>query len=121
MTRLQANALARLPLAVEQVEKIYALVSREHTHLNFLRALCESHERLRAELKGTGSQARGETTGGRNVNRLDWLKKRQAGISASDAADLIGCGYNSALQLYRKKVEPVTEDDANPRAGWRAT
>ncbi len=52
MTRLTRNALLRLPLSVETVESFYD-GTRSGTAEECLRALCESHERLRAELDGT--------------------------------------------------------------------
>lgn len=55
MTRLQANALARLPFTESHVEDVYAAVVGEdcfHLSPAALRALLESHERLRAEAQG---------------------------------------------------------------------
>ncbi len=51
MTRLTRNALARLPLTKEAVESFYD-GTRSGTAEECLHALCESHERLRAELQG---------------------------------------------------------------------
>lgn len=51
MTKLQHAALAHLPLSRETVESFYD-GSRAGTAEKCLRALCESHERLRAELEG---------------------------------------------------------------------
>jgi len=50
VTPLQKNALARVPMAEEAVERIYQNDRGIHTEV--LKALCESHERLRAELQG---------------------------------------------------------------------
>ncbi len=47
MSNLTRNALATLPLEVADVEEIYA-----ETDKIKVQRLCESHERLRAELKG---------------------------------------------------------------------
>jgi hypothetical protein len=45
------NALGRLPFTKETVESFYD-GTHSGTVLECLRALCESHERLRAELQG---------------------------------------------------------------------
>lgn len=48
MTALQQNALGRFPLSEKAIENIYELCrGTEH-----LKTICESHERLRAELAG---------------------------------------------------------------------
>jgi hypothetical protein len=52
MTGLKRNALLRLPLSENTVESFYD-GSRSGTAEQRLHALCESHERLRAELQGT--------------------------------------------------------------------
>lgn len=49
MDELQRRALARLPLSAEEMRFVYVLARRSETW----KALCESHERLRAELEGT--------------------------------------------------------------------
>lgn len=49
------------------------------------------------------------------TEREQWLKDRQSGIGASDAANLIGVGYRSAGDVYRDKTEPV--DARLPSAG----
>lgn len=51
MTLLQRNALASVPLTEATVQSFYD-GSRSGTAEQCLRALCESHERLRAELQG---------------------------------------------------------------------
>ena len=52
MTTLQSNALGRLPLLVEEVERIYGVVNPGRGISRSLRNVCESHERLRAEVVG---------------------------------------------------------------------
>lgn len=53
MTNLQRNALARLPLTEAEVEACYHLKMHPAVHtFAAVRNLCESHERLRAELEG---------------------------------------------------------------------
>jgi predicted phage-related endonuclease len=52
------------------------------------------------------------------VNRLDWLKERQKGISASDAPNLLGIGYGDALSVYRSKIDPPSERE--PKTGIMA-
>ena len=49
--KLSARALAVVPLSVETVESFYN-GTHSGTERQCLLALCESHERLRAELKG---------------------------------------------------------------------
>src|ERR1022692_2925134 len=51
MTPLQRNALATVPLSMEEVEFYYE-GARGGIATTCLRALCESHELLRAELQG---------------------------------------------------------------------
>jgi hypothetical protein len=51
MTPLQSRALGRLPLSEATVESFYD-GTRSGTAEQCLKALCESHERLRAELEG---------------------------------------------------------------------
>ena len=48
MTRLRRNALARLAMDEPEVAKVYA----DNHDSKVVRDLCESHERLRAELQG---------------------------------------------------------------------
>jgi hypothetical protein len=50
MTPLTRAALARTPLTVPEVEAIYRYCP--DIHREWLTALCESHERLREELRG---------------------------------------------------------------------
>ena len=38
--------------------------------------------------------------------RLEWLLQRQTGIGASDAPNLVGCGFGDALKVYRDKTTP---------------
>ena len=52
MTTLEKRALARPPLSYETVESFWD-GSRSGTAEQCLKALCESHERLRAELEGS--------------------------------------------------------------------
>ena len=52
MTNLEKRALARVPLSYETVESFWD-GSRSGTAEQCLKALCESHERLRAELEGS--------------------------------------------------------------------
>jgi hypothetical protein len=54
MTALQRKALARTPMPAEQVERIYAahLPAVSQGLCRLICDLCESHERLRAELQG---------------------------------------------------------------------
>lgn len=51
MSKLQQRALGRVALSKETVESFYD-GSRSGTAEQCLKALCESHERLRAELEG---------------------------------------------------------------------
>jgi hypothetical protein len=51
MTKLEKNALGRVPLEREPVELIYRGATDEKD-IGILRRLCESHERLRMELDG---------------------------------------------------------------------
>jgi hypothetical protein len=51
MTDLQRQALATVPLSAATVESFYD-GSHSGTEKQCLRALCKSHERLRAELEG---------------------------------------------------------------------
>lgn len=53
MTTLTRRALARLPMEAAEVERLYALPVHPAAAIHAaLLALCESHERLRAELAG---------------------------------------------------------------------
>lgn len=56
MTTLRRRALARLPLSEADVEALYAVRDIAHfahgSAIDAVRLLCESHERLRAELAG---------------------------------------------------------------------
>lgn len=52
MNQLQRRALARLPFKVATVEAFYNDVYGGETARRCLKALCESHERLRMELEG---------------------------------------------------------------------
>ncbi len=49
MNQLHRNALASVPMTEEHVEQIYAAYPANRV----IRHLCESHERLRAELEGS--------------------------------------------------------------------
>jgi len=40
------------------------------------------------------------------AERKDWLRQRQKGIGSSDAASIIGIGYQSALDVYNSKIDP---------------
>ncbi len=57
MNQLQRAALARLPLSVEVVERLYEAKIPNWVDTLYssrvIRDLCESHERLRAELDGS--------------------------------------------------------------------
>lgn len=39
--------------------------------------------------------------------RIEFLRRRQSGIGGSDAPNLVGVGYRTALDVYRSKVEEV--------------
>lgn len=58
MTKLQSRALARTPLAEEYVHRLYdeyaptSAMGERLLIFKVIRDLCESHERLRAELQG---------------------------------------------------------------------
>lgn len=53
MTELQRRALASLVLPADAVDRMYNRCTQGHGHPDdTVRALCESHERLRAELTG---------------------------------------------------------------------
>lgn len=57
MTRLQERALARTPIPTKDVEGVYVglrskMATEQARDLGYLAELCESHERLRAELEG---------------------------------------------------------------------
>lgn len=43
--------------------------------------------------------------------RAAWLAERQTGIGSSDAPNLVGVGYRTAADVYRSKVEPVSDRD----------
>lgn len=51
-SQLRHRALARLPLAEEQVERLYVNCQDGGMRAATVRDLAESHERLRAELQG---------------------------------------------------------------------
>lgn len=44
------------------------------------------------------------------VSRLEWLRLRQSGMGSSDAAALCGLGYQSALEVFLSKVQPIEEE-----------
>lgn len=48
------------------------------------------------------------------TERLAWLKERQTGLGSSDAPNLVGVGYRTALDVYRDKTDPVSD---TPPAG----
>lgn len=48
------------------------------------------------------------------VERKDWLRKRQKGIGSSDAASIIGIGYQSAFDVYNAKTDPDPVDRIEP-------
>lgn len=48
------------------------------------------------------------------TERLAWLKERQTGLGSSDAPNLVGVGYRTALDVYREKTDPVSD---TPPAG----
>jgi len=56
VTPLDRKALASLPLTADEVAGIYAVypppIADTSRLVSVIRRLCESHERLRAELKG---------------------------------------------------------------------
>lgn len=57
MARLQERALARTPIPTKDVEGVYVglrskMATEQARDLGYLAELCESHERLRAELEG---------------------------------------------------------------------
>lgn len=47
------------------------------------------------------------------MNRTDWLQARQLGIGSSDAPNIVGLGFRSPGDVYRDKIEPVS--DAPPK------
>lgn len=46
--------------------------------------------------------------------REEFLRERQTGIGASDAPNLVGIGFRSAVDVYRDKTEPIV---VRPMAG----
>lgn len=49
------------------------------------------------------------------MDRGEWLLERQTGVGSSDAPNLIGVGFRSALDVYREKTSPP--DGRTPTAG----
>lgn len=54
------------------------------------------------------------------MQKIDWLRERQASIGASEAADLVGLGFGSASKLFLAKTTPINplleEIDEGPMA-----
>lgn len=55
------------------------------------------------------------------MTRSEWIAERYRipGVGASDAANLIGIGFQSARDVFNDKLNPPTGDDV-PTTGWRA-
>ena len=108
MTKLQELALATLPLPVEFVEEIYSggnLVSGIR-----LQHLCESHERLRAELEGAEMLlAEKEVAEMRERKRLEEtlakLQSAQSIAAASGSDTFITMNTDSDESRPQKKRE----------------
>ena len=58
MTLLYKNSLARVPMTEEEVLEIYKKIGINRFADKAKQKLCESHERLRAELDGAMSRVR---------------------------------------------------------------
>ena len=104
MTNLQRAALGRLPLTEATVASFY-----DGTHAGSaaqcLKALCESHERLRAELEGM------EVILADAEREVDRLKARLAAALALT---------DTGSPAYLAAFPPRTPDEASEAApGWR--
>lgn len=71
MTKLQRKALTTYPLSKETVESFYD-GSHSGTEKQCLRALCESHERLRAEVEGAEILLSEDACNQCGKKRQDW-------------------------------------------------
>ena len=77
MDELQRRALARLPMTEGDVKIMYAVGTPP------MKSLCESHERLRAELEGTAALLRdAEAEAERLSAEVWWLRGTLERISA---------------------------------------
>lgn len=52
------------------------------------------------------------------TNRDEWLGHRASGIGASEAADLLGWGWGSPLELYSRKVGALAEIEDTEAMWW---
>lgn len=56
-----------------------------------------------------------------DMNRIEWLKERRAGIGGSDVAAILGMNpWKSAVEVYAEKVseEEPTDDEISEAAKW---
>lgn len=44
-------------------------------------------------------------------NREEWLAGRQDGIGASEIGSVLGCGFQTPLELWRQKIDPKERPD----------
>lgn len=44
-------------------------------------------------------------------NRTDWLQGRKNGIGASEISAVLGCGFKTAIQLWKEKIGASEPDD----------
>lgn len=99
MDELQRRALARLPMAVGDVRLLYATAGRSESW----KVICESHERLRAELDGTTALLRDAEA---EAARLSAEVLRLRG-----ALERIGAGVRFPADLAAETLEGGEADE----------
>lgn len=87
MDELKRRALARLPMSPAGVREAYAATGCPPHARRVVRELCESHERLRAELEGTAALLRdAEADAARLSAEVERLRGTLERISAGHSA-----------------------------------
>lgn len=113
MDELQRRALARLPLSADEIRFTYTLARRSETW----KTVCESHERLRAELDGTATLLRDAEA---EVLRLRGLIERdRSGLAAGLAKvrrivagwDWLGCPGEWGCYDHTQKTVATLRDE----------